>query len=132
VEKRREGGVVSGGAIVGNVSGRAVIVLDDLCASGSTLIRAAAALRAAGATSVHATVTHTPIEAGLATLAAAQDIAQVVVTDSVGYAPNLVTSAHQAKIKLLPAGDLLGCAMARIVSGDSLAPLAEHWPPPSA
>src|SRR6202011_2269224 len=78
VEKRRESGVVSGGAIVGNASGRAVIVLDDLCASGATLRRAATALRAAGATSVHATVTHTPIETGLATLVAAEDIAQVV------------------------------------------------------
>jgi ribose-phosphate pyrophosphokinase len=132
VEKRREGGVVSGGAIVGNVTGRAVILLDDLCASGSTLLRAAAALRTAGAESVHATVTHTPIEAGLDALAAAQDIAQVVVTDSVGYAPNLATPGSRAKIKLLSAGELLGCAMARMVSGDSLAPLAEHWPPPTA
>jgi ribose-phosphate pyrophosphokinase len=131
VEKHRTGGAVTGGAIVGNVSGRAVIVLDDLCASGSTLLRAAAALRRAGAASVHATVTHTPIEAGLAALAAAQDIAQVVVTDSVGYAPNLAMSPHRAKIELLPAGELLGCAMARMVSGDSLAPLAEHWPPPT-
>jgi hypothetical protein len=35
-------------------------------------------------------------------------------------------------MKLLSAGELLGCAMARMVSGDSLAPLAEHWPPPTA
>src|ERR1700730_2268033 len=101
VEKRREGGVVSGGAIVGNASGRAVIVLDDLCASGATLLRAAAALRATGATSVHATVTHTPIETGLATLVAAEDIAQVVTTDSVGYAPNLGASGHRGKMTLL-------------------------------
>jgi ribose-phosphate pyrophosphokinase len=132
VEKRREGGAVSGGAIVGNVSGRAVVVLDDLCASGATLLRAAAALRAAGATSVHATVTHTPIETGLAALVAAEDIAQVVVTDSVGYVPNLGASSHREKITLLSAGELLGCAMARMVSGDSLAPLAEHWPLPTA
>jgi ribose-phosphate pyrophosphokinase len=132
VEKRREGGVLSGGAIVGNASGRAVIVLDDLCASGATLRRAATALRAAGATSVHATVTHTPIETGLATLVAAEDIAQVVTTDSVGYAPNLGAAGHRGKMTLLSAGDLLGCAMARMISGDSLAPLAEHWPPPTA
>jgi ribose-phosphate pyrophosphokinase len=132
VEKRREGGVVSGGTIVGNASGRAVIVLDDLCASGATLLRAATALRAAGATSVHATVTHTPIEAGLAALVAAEDIAQVVITDSVGYVPNLGASDHRGKMTLLSAGELLGCAMARMVSGDSLAPLAEHWPPPTA
>jgi ribose-phosphate pyrophosphokinase len=132
VEKRREGGVVSGGAIVGNASGRAVIVLDDLCASGATLLRAAAALRTAGATSVHATVTHTPIETGLAALVAAEDIAQVVITDSVGYVPNLGASSHRGKMTLLSAGELLGCAMARMASGDSLAPLAEHWPPPTA
>jgi hypothetical protein len=45
--------------------------------------------------------------------------------------PNLGAAAHRAKVKLLSAGELLGCAMARIVSGDSLAPLAEHWPPPA-
>jgi len=132
VEKRREAGVVSGGTIVGNASGRAVIVLDDLCASGTTLLHAAAALRAAGAASVHATVTHTPVEAGLAALMAAEDIAQVVVTDSVGYPPNTGAPAHRGKVTLLSAGELLGCAMARMISGDSLAPLAEHWPPPTA
>lgn len=132
VEKRREGGTISGGTIVGNVSGRAVIVLDDLCASGSTLIKAATALRAAGATSVHATVTHSPIEAGLAALAASAEIAQVVITDSVGYAPDSASLGQRGKVRILPCGELLGCAMARIVSGDPLAPLAEHWPPPSA
>jgi len=130
LEKHRADGVVSGGAIVGNANGRAVIVLDDLCASGATLLRAATALRAAGATSVHATLTHTPVEAGLAALVAAEDIAQVVVTDSVGYAPNLGASGHRGKMTLLSAGELLGCAMARMVSGESLAPMAEHWPPP--
>jgi ribose-phosphate pyrophosphokinase len=131
LEKHRADGVVSGGAIVGNANGRAVIVLDDLCASGATLLRAATALRAAGATSVHATLTHTPVEAGLAALVAAEDIAQVVVTDSVGYAPNLGASGHRGKMTLLSAGELLGCAMERMVSGQSLAPMAEHWPPPS-
>jgi len=130
VEKRRDGAVVSGGAIVGSASGRAVIVLDDLCASGSTLIKAATGLRAAGATSVHATVTHAPIEAGLAALAAAEAITQVVITDSVGYAPSAASLGQPEKVKILPCGELLGCALARMMSGDPLAPLAEHWPPP--
>jgi ribose-phosphate pyrophosphokinase len=132
VEKRREGNVVSGGTIVGNASGRAIIVLDDLCASGTTLIKAASALRAAGASSVHATVTHTPIEVGLAALAAAEQISQVVVTDSVGYEPSPASLGQRGKVKILPCGELLGTAMARMMSGDPLAPLAEHWPPPSA
>src|SRR3984893_6603875 len=58
VEKHRESGVVSGGAIVGNGPGHAVILLDDLCASGATLLRAATALRSAGATALPAP--HTP------------------------------------------------------------------------
>jgi ribose-phosphate pyrophosphokinase len=132
VEKRREGGVVSGGTIVGNVSGRAVIVLDDLCARGATLLKAAMALRAAGAASIHATVTHSPIETGLAALAAADEIAQVVITDSVGYAPATASLGQRGKVKILPCGELLGSAMARMVNGDPLAPLAEHWPPPTA
>ena len=131
VEKRRAGEVLSGGAIVGNPEGRAAIVLDDLCASGSTLIKAAAALRAAGATSVHAAVTHTPLEDGLAALAAADDIAQVIITDSVGYAPGAASLGKRGKVKILPCGELLGCAMARMMNGDPIAPLAEHWPPPT-
>jgi ribose-phosphate pyrophosphokinase len=132
VEKRREGEVLSGGTVVGNPSGRAVVVLDDLCSTGTTLIKAAAALRAAGAVSVHVTVTHTPLEDGLAALASADAIAQVVVTDSVGYAPTIAVVGKRGKVKILPSGELLGCAMARMMSGAPLAPLTEHWPPPTA
>jgi ribose-phosphate pyrophosphokinase len=132
IEKRRDGEVLSGGTIVGNPEGRAAIVLDDLCASGATLIKAATALRAAGAISVHATVTHTPREDGLAALAAADDIAQVVVTDSIGYPPKATALGRRGKVTILPCGELLGCAMARMVSGDTLDVLAEHWPPPTA
>lgn len=131
VEKRRDGEVLSGGTVVGNPRGRAAIVLDDLCSSGTTLIKAATALRAAGAVSVYATVTHAPLEDGLAALAAADDIAQVVVTDSVGHAPSSVSLGKRGKVKILPSGELLGCAMARMMTGDPLAPLADHWPPPT-
>jgi ribose-phosphate pyrophosphokinase len=128
VEKRREDGVVSGGTIVGNAAGNHVIMLDDLCASGGTLIRAARALRAAGATSVHAAVTHTPIENGLTALVATKEIAQVVTTDSVGYTQPSAHQDHQDKVRILSVGPLLGCAMARIVRGEPLAPLMERWP----
>jgi ribose-phosphate pyrophosphokinase len=106
-------------------------VLDDLCSTGTTLIKAAAALRAAGAVSVHATVTHTPLEEGLVAMASAEDIAQVVVTDSVGYPPPSNVLGKRSKVKVLPSGELLGCAIARMMSGDPLTPLAEHWPPPT-
>jgi hypothetical protein len=72
------------------------------------------------------------MEDGLALLAAADDIAQVVVTDSVGYAPGTASLGKRSKVNILPSGELLGYAMARMVSGEPLADLAEHWPPPGA
>ncbi|HLT37111.1 MAG TPA: ribose-phosphate diphosphokinase [Enhygromyxa sp.] len=58
MEKFRSEGVVRGGALVGEVEGRAAIILDDLVASGTTLVRAAAACRQHGATIAYAAVTH--------------------------------------------------------------------------
>jgi ribose-phosphate pyrophosphokinase len=129
VEKRRQGQTVSGGTIIGNASGHDAIILDDLCATGATLLQAAKALRAAGATSVHTAVTHFPIETGLRALAAAEDVAQVVITDSVGYSPNISPSSHSSKVTTLSAGELLGHAIARIARGESMASMSEHWPP---
>ena len=58
VEKRRSGGVVTGELLVGEVQDRAVIILDDLISSGTTLQRAARSCRQAGATRIFAAATH--------------------------------------------------------------------------
>lgn len=129
IEKRRAGGVVSGGAIVGNVAGRTVIVLDDLCATGGTLTRAAAGLREAGAAAVYVAVTHAPLAAGLTTLCAADSIAGIVVTDSVGTALHVRNSAMHPKLTVLPIAPLIGQAVRRIADSASLAPLLDRWPP---
>ncbi len=131
VEKRRQGQTISGGTVVGDVSGHDAILLDDLCATGATLLQSARTLRSAGATSVHTAVTHIPIETGLRSLAACPDVAQVVITDSVGYSPNISAADHGAKVTTLSAGALIGHAIARIARGDSMVPLSEHWPPPT-
>lgn len=130
VEKRRAKGVVATGLLAGEVAGRAVIVLDDLCATGGTLIRAAQACRRAGAQSVHAAVTHAPLAAGLEALLAADAISGIVVTDSVGidFRPTHSTAAS-ARLVTLPIAPLLAQAIGRTVAGKPLAPLLERWPP---
>jgi ribose-phosphate pyrophosphokinase len=129
IEKRRAGGVVSGGTVAGDVRGRAVIVLDDLCASGGTLVRAATALREAGAARVHVAFTHAPLERGLAALAASAVISEIVLTDSVGAAH--VTESHSGdnRIAVLPVAPLLGEAVRRMLTGTPLVPLLQRWPP---
>lgn len=125
IEKRRTGGVVSGGQVVGDVDGRTVIVLDDLCATGGTLIRAATALRAAGASAVHVAVTHAPLQSALI---ATNSIAEILTTDSVGSVID-ARDSNQRKLIVLPIAPLLGQAVARVLSGLPLTPLLEHWPP---
>ena len=58
VDKQRAGGVVSGDLFVGDVRGRAAILFDDLISTGTTLRRAAAKCREAGARRVFAAATH--------------------------------------------------------------------------
>lgn len=127
IEKRRAGGVVSGGTVVGEVSGRPVIVLDDLCASGGTLIRAARALRAAGAASVHVAFTHAPLMHGLTALAECKEISEIVLTDSVGAA--LEPASGDERLSVLSIAPLFGDAIALMLAGAPLVPLLQRWPP---
>jgi len=124
VEKRRALGEVSGGTVVGNVQGQQVLLLDDLCASGGTLRRAAASLHAAGAAAVHAIITHSPLREGLDALLADAQIDSVTTTDSIG-----VRLDPHPKLTVLPIAPLLGSALARLHTGLPLSPLLTDWPP---
>jgi len=130
IEKRRASGKVSTGRLVGNVSGRAALIVDDLCATGGTLIRAAERCREAGASAVHVAVSHTPYAEGLEAVLASDAISDVLATDSVGsrrdHAPVL-----GRKLITLPVAVLLGQAVRRMLSGKPIAPLLTRWPVPS-
>jgi len=129
IEKRRSQDVVSTGALVGGGSGRNVIVIDDLCATGGTLVRAGALCQRAGASAVHVAVTHAPLAAGLTALAEASSIESIVVSDSVGFiraSPAAATAAP--KLTVLSVAPLFGQALQRILSHRPVAPLLERWP----
>ena len=121
-EKRRAQGVVSGNALVGSVKDRTVIIIDDLCATGNTLIHAADICNHAGAQSVYAAVTHAPYGPGIAAVVAAESLAGVVTTDSVG------PLASAGKLTVLSIAPLFGEAVQRMLSGRPIAPLLQRWP----
>lgn len=132
IEKRRAKGEVSGGSLAGEVSGRMAIVLDDLCATGGTLIRAAETCRRAGAAATHVAVTHTPLAAGLEAVLAADAIASITVTDSVGIVfPITRVPSGFGTLVTLSVAPLIGQAVGRMTSGKPVAPLLENWPAPS-
>lgn len=125
LEKRRALGKVNTGRLVGEIEGRVALVIDDLCATGGTLVGAADRCREAGAVAVHAAVTHAPLPAGLDAVARADSISDVLVTDSVG------ALRRSGKIRTLSVAPLLGEAVKRMVCGTPVAPLLAGWPPDS-
>lgn len=126
-EKRRASGVVSTGGLVGDPAGKHVILIDDLCATGGTLLRAAALCREAGAPAVHAAVTHAPLPTGIEKLLAAESITGIVTTDSVGRSSTRSPEATRKRV-ILPIAPLLGQALRRMLDGRALAPLLTRWP----
>jgi len=122
MEKYRSRGVVSGEAFVGDVEGRAAIVIDDLISTGTTMLRAARACRESGATAVYAVATH-----GLFTGEAAATVADplfdsIVVTDTVPPF-RLPSELVEARLTVLDAAPLFAEAIRRIHAGGSLVEL---------
>lgn len=127
VEKRRASGKVTSGRLVGSVEARHALIVDDLCATGGTLIRAAERCRAAGCASVHVAVTHAPLPEGLENLASSPAIDEIVVTDSTG-ATGPRSASLQTKLTTLSIAPLLGLAVRRIHERKPVAPLLSRWP----
>ncbi len=78
---------------LGCVRGRPVVVVDDVCSSGATLLATATALRAAGAASVAVAVVHALFDADVAHRLAAAGVSRVISTDSVVHPSNAVPLA---------------------------------------
>ncbi|AAZ97418.1 ribose-phosphate pyrophosphokinase [Thiobacillus denitrificans ATCC 25259] len=83
IEKYRSGGIVSGEAVVGDVDGKHVLIVDDLVSSGTTLARAAAACRSRGATRVLAVATHGVFGGDAVRTLGDSALDALVVTDSI-------------------------------------------------
>ena len=84
VDKRRSAGVVSSERLVaGDVAGATALLFDDLIASGDTMLRAAQAVRRAGARDVLAFAAHGLFVSPAAELLADATISRIVVSDSV-------------------------------------------------
>lgn len=84
IDKRRErAGVSEVMNVIGDVSGRDCILIDDIVDSAGTLCNAASALKARGATSVRAYVTHGVLSGGAVARVAASPLDELVITDSI-------------------------------------------------
>ncbi|MCB2046742.1 MAG: ribose-phosphate pyrophosphokinase [Novosphingobium sp.] len=106
--------------IIGDVAGRACIMIDDIVDSGGTLCNAAQALLDAGASSVTAYITHGVLSGGAVARIDGSALTELVITDSI--LPTEATRASQV-IRVLPIAPLLGEAIRRIADEASVSSL---------
>ena len=122
MEKQRSGGVVSGDRLVGEVSGRVVIIIDDLISSGTTLARAAAACT--GARRIYAAASHGLFAEKAGEVLGASPIEGLIVTDTVPPF-RLAAGAARDKLEVLGTAPLFAEAIRRVHSGGSIVELLE-------
>src|SRR5262252_3076525 len=106
--------------IVGDVSGRDVLVVDDMVDTAGTLVEATAALRRAGAQRVFAGATHAVLSGPAMQRLAASDLTQLVVTDTI---PLGTKAQAWDGIHVLSVAPLLGEAIKRIHCNESVSSL---------
>jgi ribose-phosphate pyrophosphokinase len=121
VDKRRErAGESEVMNIIGDVSGCNCILIDDIVDSGGTLCNAAEALLAAGASTVHAYITHGVLSGEAVKRITQSKLRELVITDTI-RPTELVEAA--TNIRVIPIGSLIGEAIARTAREESVSSL---------
>ena len=121
IDKRRdENQRVKAMHIVGEVEGKAAIILDDMVDTGGTLTEAAKALAENGALSINACCTHAVLSGNAIGRIEESAIENLIVTDSIPLQPE---TKGCRKIRVLTVANLLGEAIKRTHLNDSVSSL---------
>ena len=121
IDKRRErAGVSEVMNVIGDVSGRTCLLVDDIADSGGTLCNAASALLERGAKQVAAYVTHGVLSGGAVARVAASNLAELVITDSIQATEAVRISETTRQLTIAP---LIAEAAKRIAEEQSVSSL---------
>lgn len=106
--------------VIGDVSGRRCILIDDIVDSGGTLVNAANALLAQGAKEVMAYITHGVLSGGACARVAKSELTSLVVTDSIQPTKDVLATKNIRTLSIAP---LIGEAIARTSREESVSSL---------
>jgi ribose-phosphate pyrophosphokinase len=121
IDKRRErAGESEVMNVIGEVSGRTCILVDDIVDSGGTLVNAADALLDQGAKGVYAYITHGVLSGGAVARITASQIKELVITDSIQASEAVRVAVN---IRALSIATLIGDAIARTANEESVSSL---------
>ena len=121
VDKRREkAGEVAGMTVIGDVTGKKCIIVDDMCDTAGTLCKAAEVLMEAGASEVHAYITHGVMSGPAVERVTNSVMKSLVITDSI-EPTEAVKGAHN--IRILPTAPMFTQAILNTWNGTSVSSL---------
>jgi ribose-phosphate pyrophosphokinase len=124
VDKRRTApGEVAEMTVIGDVTNRICIIVDDICDTAGTLCKAADTLLEQGAREVHAYITHGVLSGPAVARITNSSMKSLVITDSIeATAP--VTKANN--IRMIPTAPLFAQAIMNIANGTSVSSLFDE------
>ncbi|MCD1617141.1 ribose-phosphate pyrophosphokinase [Salipiger marinus] len=123
VDKRREkAGEIAEMTVIGEVTGKRCIIVDDICDTAGTLCKAAEVLMDHGATEVHAYITHGVLSGPAVERVRNSVMKSLVITDSIAATEDVATAAN---IRVLPTAPIFAQAILNIWNGTSVSSLFE-------
>ncbi|MBR4388495.1 MAG: ribose-phosphate pyrophosphokinase [Prevotella sp.] len=111
---RARANVVESMQIIGDVSGKNVIIVDDMVDTAGTITKAADIMKAAGAKSVRACASHCVMSGPASERVQNSALEEIVFTDSIPY------SHRCAKVKQLSVADMFAETIRRVVDNESI------------
>ncbi len=121
VDKRRSApGEIGSMTVIGEVRGRVCVIVDDICDTAGTLVKAAELLTREGAREVHAYITHGVLSGPAVERVGASCMKSLVITDSIEPTADVRRAPN---IRILPVAPLFGQAILNIANGTSVSSL---------
>lgn len=114
---RKRANEIESMSIIGDVTGRDVVLIDDICDTAGTLAKAASLIMENGANSVRAVCTHPVLSGKAYTTVANSKLAELIVTDTIPL------KQESEKIKVLSTADLFAKAIANVNEHASISAL---------
>ncbi len=100
--------------VIGDVSGRTCLIIDDIIDTAGTLVKTAQALLDAGAVKVYAAASHPVLSGPAIERISNSRLQEVIVTDSIPLREEAQKLERQGKIKVLSVAGLLGATIESI------------------
>ncbi len=107
--------------IMGEVSGRNLVIVDDIISTAGSLTEAVKALKENGAKSIYAAITHPILANPAMDRLESSPLTELIVTDSIPLTD--VVKGRKVNIKVLSVASLLGEAIKRIYKNESVSSL---------